>query len=142
MGAGVNRSGIAGYGAYGTDGIHRIPYGPAAGNRAAAYGTGRNAAFMAGAADTLVLGDTTIVHMKKGLQTRSSGTAAGLTTRGAAAGASGATTKMLVVTDPHVAKAMKRVKTALGSSNASVNANRIGADIRYILKHASPMKGR
>jgi hypothetical protein len=138
----MNRSGLVGYGVYGMDGIHHIPYGPTAGARGTAgYGTGMNRAFMAGAADTLVLGDTTIVYMKKGTKSLN-GTAAGLTTRGAAAGLNRATTKMLVVTDPHTVKAMKRVKSALGSANTSAKANLIGADIRYILKHASPMKGR
>jgi hypothetical protein len=141
LGTGVNRSGIAGYGAYGTTGIHRIPAGIAA-RRTAGYRAGMNRTDKTGAADTLVLGDTVIVSREQGAQTRGGGRAAGFAAYGTAARMNRANAKTLVVTDKHAVKALKRVKTALKSPNAGAKAERIGADIRYILKHASPMAGR
>lgn len=149
---GVNSTDITGYGAYGSTGLNRAPVGTGIsglttkGYGAAAGITGLGMTGYAdsgitgitglsnhlktfGVDDTLVLGNTVVVHIKKGQTAKVTDIHRYV----------GGKTNILKVTGAKTLQVMKRVKSTLDSANASTKANRVAADVQFILKHASHM---
>lgn len=140
---GVNSTGITGYG---STGLNRAPVGTGINglttgitglgmtgyaNSGITWITGlSNHLKTFGVDDTLVLGNTVVVHIKKGQTAKVTDIHRYL----------GGKTKILKVTGVKTLQVMKRVKSTLDSANASTKANRVAADVQFILKHASHMR--